>query len=206
VLSPVYCAGCGAADRALCARCRAALLGPLTVGRLTDGTPLVSALRYEGPARRAILLFKEQGRTDIAAALGSRLATAIGAAVVGPVELVPLPPSRGSLARRGYDPVRTLLVAAGLPSSAVLRRRSAGVTQKTLDRDSRRSNVVGSLVARAPLTGRRILLVDDVTTTGATIEEAARAVREAGGAVIGAATLAFTPRLLPDRGEFSRIP
>lgn len=180
------------------------MLGPPTAGQLADGTPLVSALRYEGAARRAILLFKEQGRTDIAGVLGSQLALAIAAAVVGPVELVPLPPSRGSLARRGYDPVLTLLAATGLRGSAVLHRRRDGVTQKTLDRESRRSNAVGSLVARAALAGRRVLLVDDVTTTGATLDEGARVVREAGGEVIGAATLAFTPRLLPGRGEFGQ--
>ncbi|CAN5116286.1 hypothetical protein BH09ACT3_BH09ACT3_14460 [soil metagenome] len=180
--------------------------GPVTFGQLPDGTPLVSALRYEGPARRAILLFKEAGRTDIAAVLGSHLAHAIAAGVVGPVELVPLPPSRGSFARRGYDPVRTLLAATGLRGSAVLRRHGDGLTQKTLDRDSRRSNAAGSLVARAALTGRRMLLVDDVSTTGATLDEAARALRQAGGEVIGAATLAFTPRLLPGGSEFGRKP
>jgi predicted amidophosphoribosyltransferase len=49
------------------------------------------------------------------------------------------------------------------------------------------------MAARRPLAGRRVLLVDDVVTTGATLAEAARAVRAAGGSVVGAATLASTP-------------
>jgi len=205
VLFPVDCAGCGAADRALCASCRAALAGPTTRRRLADGTPVVSAMRYEGVARRAILGFKEQGRTDLARPLGTRLAEAIGAAVSGPVELAPLPPSRGSLRRRGYDPVALLLRASRLPSAAVLRRAGAGAAQKTLGRESRRSNAAGSLVARRDAGGRRFLLVDDVTTTGATIGEAARVLREAGAEVIGAATVAFTPKAIGSGRDFTGI-
>jgi predicted amidophosphoribosyltransferase len=67
------------------------------------------------------------------------------------------------------------------------------VAQKALGSAERRENTAGTMRARRPLPGRTFLLVDDVITTGATLEECARAVRAAGGRVIGAAALASTP-------------
>lgn len=62
-----------------------------------------------------------------------------------------------------------------------------------------RAIAAGALAARRPLTGRRMLLVDDVMTTGATLAEASRAVRAAGGCLVGAACLAEVPRRFPTR-------
>jgi predicted amidophosphoribosyltransferase len=68
-------------------------------------------------------------------------------------------------------------------------------SQKTLGSADRTSNVRDSMIAKRTLEGRRFVLVDDVLTTGATFAEAARALRAAGGEVVGGAALAFTPRL-----------
>ena len=78
--------------------------------------------------------------------------------------------------------------------------------QKTLDRQARSANLVGSLRASHSLSARRFVIVDDVMTTGATLEEAARAIRSAGGEVVGAATLAHTAKLFGDsRVNLSRL-
>ncbi|HEY8913318.1 ComF family protein [Lacisediminihabitans sp.] len=195
VLLPVSCAGCGADDRGLCLGCRAAL-EPLPRGiRLADGTTVTSALRYDGLVRRAILAFKEQGRTDVARALARPLAAAITAAVHGPVELVAVPSSRGSYRRRGFDPVAVLVRRTGLgPPARVLAPSAARTEQKSLGREDRARNLPGSMRATMPLSGRRFVLIDDVLTTGATITEAARALRAAGAEVVSAATLADTPK------------
>ncbi|MET4782164.1 phosphoribosyltransferase family protein [Glaciihabitans sp. UYNi722] len=199
VLLPVSCAGCGADDRALCLICRSALRPTLHRQQLVDGMSVVSAVSYEKVARRAILAFKEQGRTDVARPLAASFATAIASAVAGRVELVSIPASRDGFRRRGYDPVRFLLRRAHLPRpSPVLSASHERAHQKTLGRHERELNLAGSLAVTGQLAGRRFLLVDDVVTTGATLAEAARAVRDGGGEVIGAATLAFTPRYFGD--------
>ena len=64
--------------------------------------------------------------------------------------------------------------------------------QVRLGREDRFANVADGMAVRIPLAGRRVLLVDDVVTTGATLTEAARAVHAADGRVLGAATVAST--------------
>ncbi len=201
VLFPVACAGCQAADRSVCAECCAALVPNVTL-RSVGGLRVWTAVLYEGRVRSVILSYKEQGRTDAAAALSRPLATAIAAArgAAPAAALVCVPTSRAAFRRRGYDPVALLLRRAGLRTLPVLRStgRSAPA-QKLLGVQERAANRAGAFVARRPLTGTPVILVDDVLTTGATLAEASRAVAEAGGVVVGAATLAFTVRLLPFR-------
>lgn len=211
VISPVTCAGCGADDRALCASCRASLTARPHLHLVESSSlAITTALDYEGCVQRAVIAYKEQSRTDIARVLAAALREAIIAAVRvtresgpdngwprerGPIELVAIPSNRRSLRARGYEPVPLLLSKTGLPRAApVLLRARATLSQKTLDRESRHTNLTLSLRARHPLDGRRFLLIDDVVTTGATLSEAMRAISDASGIVIGAATLAATPR------------
>ncbi len=200
VLWPVDCAGCGTADRALCAPCRAAV-SPIVVVREVGGLRVVSAGEYAGVERRVILSFKQQGRTDVAGPLATALATAIVCArrAFGDDLVVPVPSSRAALGRRGYDPVRLLLRRAGLGFSPALLSTRRTAAQKKLGVDERAANMVGAFVARRRIPGVRVLLVDDVVTSGATLAEAARAIRAAGGEVVGAATLAFTKKGRSDR-------
>lgn len=200
LLFPVTCAGCDAPDRALCSAC-AALLGdprlPLALEQhLVQGLRTLSAVPYEAPFRSMILAFKEGGRTDLARALSVPLRIAVermARSAAGRVELCVIPASPRARRRRGYHPVELLTRAAGFRTSRVLQHVSATQNQKALDRAQRAVNLRGSLRA-VPAAGRTFLLVDDVVTTGETLLEAVRALREAGATVCGAATLAFTPR------------
>jgi predicted amidophosphoribosyltransferase len=207
VLSPINCAGCDADDRALCRACRAALTLDLKRGALADGTPVFSALRYAGPVRRTILAFKEQGRTDVARALARPLRQALAAALEHTalqhaaepqpttVHLTTVPSTRAAYRRRGYDPVALLVAKAGGHPVRLLRHTRVHEAQKLLGQAERSGNLVGSLVARRPCPAT--VVVDDIMTTGATLTEAIRAIRAAGGHVDAAATLAFTERNLP---------
>lgn len=200
VFSPVDCAGCGSADRSLCEHCQLELEPAVTPRTLPDGSTVFTALRYEGVVRRTLLALKESGRTDVVKPLGASLAAAIERAALARAaqpgaEILAVPTSRAAWRRRGYDPVALLCMRAGYQPTKVLRSSRATLSQKTLGSDDRALNLHESMRSRVSLRGRTFVLVDDVVTTGATLAEAARAVRAAGGEVVGHAALAFTPRL-----------
>ncbi|MCX4693042.1 ComF family protein [Streptomyces sp. NBC_01408] len=202
---PVDCAGCGAARVLLCGVCRGALsgayAGPVRPSPRPAGLPVVhGAAVYEGAVRAVVLAHKERGALPLAGWLGGALAAAVGAALAGAggaaggeVALVPVPSARRQVRARGHDPARRIALAAsarlrraGVPVrvAPVLRLRRAVADQAGLGARQRRENLAGALeVCRdgARVTaGARIVLVDDLITTGATLTEAARAVRAAG--------------------------
>lgn len=158
---------------------------------------------YAGSTRALLLAYKERD----AVALTDALATALGAAVDTATSrstdqqtvVVPVPSTRVALRRRGYDPVLRLARAARrghvVPALAHIRDidDSAGLSAA-----SRRRNLHGALVVlpgmRARVAGRRVVLADDVVTTGTTLAEAARALRAAGASVTASAVIAATVR------------
>ena len=157
----------------------------------------VSAYVYEGPARHLILLYKDRLRYPLARLLGRAVArrarrrwpeTRWDAVVYVPG------PARRRL-RRGFEPAgliaREAARALGVPCRRWLRMRKAPAPQKGLTAAGRRRNLQGAFTAdRAKVKGARLLLVDDVRTTGATLREAARVLARA-GATVHAATFAM---------------
>ncbi|GES34082.1 phosphoribosyltransferase family protein [Streptomyces angustmyceticus] len=208
---PVDCAGCGRPRTELCARCRRALArdgrGPRRVRPwpVPAGLPRVWAgAPYADEVRAVLLAHKERGALRLAGSLGEVLAGAVRGLCGGsPQLLVPVPSARRAVAGRGHDPVRRTALAAAreLRRSggaarvlAVMRQRRAVSDQAGLSARERLANVAGALEVPGAsgrlLTGRSVVLVDDLVTTGATLAEAARAVRAAGGRVTGAAVVA----------------
>ncbi|MEU6894332.1 phosphoribosyltransferase family protein [Streptomyces sp. NPDC046557] len=214
---PVDCAGCGAPRVVLCARCRAALAGG-GAGRARPaaapaGLPVVHAGAAYGDAVRAVVLaHKERGALPLAGPLGAALAAAVlsggaggegGEGEAGGLVLVPVPSTRRQTRARGHDPGRRIALAAsarlrgaGVPARVVpvLRLRRRVADQAGLGARERWENLAGALEARAAgvrsAGGARIVVVDDVMTTGATLAEAARALRAGGLRVTGAAVVA----------------
>ncbi|GAA3630296.1 phosphoribosyltransferase family protein [Microbacterium awajiense] len=192
---PVDCAGCSTPDTALCETCRAAL-APRPRALETDvDAPVYAGLPFDGVAARVMRGLKEEGRTALARALAPALAAAL-ARLPGdpdvPPWIVPVPTSRASMRRRGYRVADLIARRAGFVPRHPLRLARQPADQRGLTADERRVNVVGSMAARRAA-GRRVVVIDDVSTTGATLGEAVRALREAGADVVGGAVVAATP-------------
>lgn len=223
---PQPCAGCGSATGLLCPACEprlAAAARPSLPSPAPPGLPPTwSVAPYEGPVRQLIVAHKERGLTALTRPLGAALGRAVSAAAgsvgVGPpVVLVPVPSSRASIRRRGRDPTLDLTRAAtGTPPRSRRRgraRRLKGTpyasclqvldhTRRVADQAGltaadRTANLTGALRARLDLEGVQVIVVDDVITTGATVAEAARALRSAGADVRAAAVIAATQRRVP---------
>ena len=190
---------------------------PDLCGRCQDRPPLVtiarSAGQYSGPLRAMVHGLKYERRRALAAPLG-RLMRDAGAAVLdGADAVVPVPLSWRRSLDRGFNQADDLARQLGPPVWRVLTRRRHGPPQAKLPADERFSNVEGAyatsllrsirhsgLIGRSiagdapilapPLTGRLVVLVDDVMTTGATLEACAQALVASGAREVRALTAA----------------
>lgn len=190
------CSGCDLPGTLLCGVCREALIAAPVRRETTGGLPVVAALTYEGVAARCIRRVKEEGETILAHPLGAALRAAVDefSAEAAQFILVPIPTGRAAFRRRGYRVPEVLIRRAGLVASRYLLPTRSTADQRDLDAAQRSQNVAGSMRARHARDAVDAILIDDVITTGATLDEGARALKDAGFRVCGAVTLAATPR------------
>jgi predicted amidophosphoribosyltransferase len=169
--------------------------------------PAVRALgRYDGPLKQLLLAHKEHARLDLSAPLGVALAAVVRGFGEGDLVLCPAPSSRAAVRSRGYDHTSRLARSAAreLGGGVVVQRLlvpARGVRdQAGLTSEQRARNLRGALRA-VPAAPARVVLVDDVVTTGATLVEAARALVAHGHHLVGAAVLGATARRRQDLGH-----
>lgn len=199
-IAPPVCAACGLPfdfaiePGALCGACAAA-------------APVYhrarAVMRYDDGSRELVLGFKHGDRTEAAPAYGRWLARA-GAELLAETDLiVPVPLHRWRLLRRRYNQSALLALALGRacrrPAAVDLMARvKATPSQAGLGAAARHANLRGAFSVRAKwrdiLRDKRVLLIDDVMTTGATVEAAARVLGRAGAARVEVLTLARVVR------------
>lgn len=185
-------------SRIICQECEKKLpyTNERTGRRKLDTVPVVvSPLLYEGSVREAMLRFKFQGASGYSAAFGELLASEIEKSGIQTDCITWIPLSRKRLRKRGYDQARLLAeeTAASLhmPCVSLLEKTRNNPAQSgVLNREERKRNVQGvyRFCGKEQIEGKKILLIDDILTTGATMEEAAKVLRLAGAeTVYGAA-------------------
>lgn len=201
LLYPPKCPFCGRilerGEDGMCALCQRGLPWTDGPGRAVEGCAVCLApLHYRDGVRDGVHRYKFQGGASCAALYGEMMAQCLGGRWDGTVDLItwaPLHPKRKR--RRGYDQAELLArrvgELSGIAAAPTLEKiRATGVQSRLHGEAERRANVEGAYRALPGLDlgGRRVVLVDDVVTTGATMAECAACLRSAGAAeVVGLA-------------------
>jgi len=196
--APPWCARCGLpfpypmGEDALCADC---------VRERQAWERARAVLRYDKRSRRLVIGLKHADRTHMARAFGRWMQRAGGEVLDGADLLIPVPLHWTRLFQRRYNQAALLAQAihrAGGPPVAAdwLVRRRRTPSQGRLGPLARERNVRSAFALRqgCSVAGKRVVLVDDVMTTGATAAECARVLRRAGAASVGVLTLARAVR------------
>ena len=187
---PPRCAFCRRTGmHGVCADCERTL--PYAKVQLCEGAGFgrcASPLLYEDAVRESLLRFKFHGAQSAAEGYGELLARCAAEELGGQFDTVTwVPVSKKREHERGYDQARLLAKATakalGLPLTPTLhKQRNTQPQSGTGDAAKRRANIAGAdrMNTGADVTGKRILLMDDIVTTGATLSECARVLGKAG--------------------------
>ncbi len=197
LIAPYDCAACGSETppgQLYCEQCEP---GPCCSSLRTqlDDVPIVALGDYSGPLKQAIGRFKFERRAELAVPLANALHEICGAQLVD-ANLLPVPLHPARLAERGFN--QSALLTAQLARSCAARhwprallRASYTRQQARLGRAARETNLQGQIQVGQLPTGK-LVLVDDVVTTGSTMRACMAAIRRAGGKVSLAVALAHS--------------
>jgi ComF family protein len=172
-----------------CSRCRRA-------GRVISFGRSIGP--YEGTLRDVLHALKYDGRRSVAGPLGRLMAATGGDVLAGADFVVPVPLHFFRQYARGFNQASELAGHLGLPVLNALRRTRATVTQTDLPEAERHANVRGAFVLRGVVPVSSVLvIVDDVSTTGATLDECARVLLDGGAREVRGLTAARAAARLP---------
>ena len=203
LLFPPKCPFCGRVREhgGICPECEKAL--PWTAENdacwnISSGLRCAAPLWYEDLAREGILRFKFQGASASATALGELLARCAAEHLAGEFDTVTwVPVSRKRLRKRGYDQAELLARTAcrlwDTEPVRLLNKTADNPAQSGIsDAAARRANVLGVYEVCGDAAGKRVLLIDDICTTGATLSECARVLKDAGAESVVCAAVSKT--------------
>ncbi len=148
---------------------------------------------YDGVLRAIVHALKYDGRRSLAVPLAGRMRERGTFVLEHAAAVVPVPLHPSRRRQRGFNQAADLARHIGLPVASILRRTRATADQTTLAAGQRHGNVRGAFAVTADAkawSGRIVVLIDDVSTTGATLEACARPLLECGVAEVRALTAA----------------
>jgi ComF family protein len=206
LLAPPLCWSCGGPARGgepLCRSCRASLQRLAAEPVWLSFVRVWAPVAYSGPARDLVRALKFRGAIAVADAMAARIAANAPAGWLEGPTLVPVPLHPRRRRSRGYNQATALAEAlarrTGLAVADCLVRTGPAATQVGRHREERRSGPAGAIELRGPDAGRRaaavparVLLVDDVVTTGATLAACRTALAAAGSDQVDAVVFART--------------
>jgi ComF family protein len=185
----------------LCERCGAPTAWPVARCAECSGRRLAfasarAAVAYDDAVRALVREWKERGLRRLAGLAAELVAASLERP--GDTVLVPVPADRDRSLKRGHEPAAQLARELGrrweLPVERLLRRTRSGTRQRGLSHTARRANVRGAFAAARPIQ-TRVVLIDDVYTTGSTANAAASALRKGGARRVDVVTFARTIRI-----------
>ena len=156
--------------------------------------PLVYGYEYQGAIAKLLVSYKDESRTALRANLAPVMQQVVLQAcrLVKPEGICLIPRNRINYKKRGFDPVHSLVFSGAKqalpPELNLLSWQRETKDQRLLNQSERNQNLHGSMKASSG--NKRVLVVDDVSTTGATLAEAIRALEASGHRVVGSCVLA----------------
>ena len=189
------CAGCGRVldqplNGAVCAQCWASITPHASPFSLRTIVHAQAIGPYEGTLRDLLHALKYDGRRSIAPRLSAMMASHGAGVLAGADAVVPVPLHRRRQRQRGFNQADDLARGLGLPTLGVLRRVRSTVPQVDLPAVARHDNMRNAFAVTSVITAPVVVLVDDVATTGATLDACARALKAAGVQEVRALTAA----------------
>jgi ComF family protein len=200
LVAPPLCVACGASAgrvEPLCASCRRELRWLRPPAARTGVLPLWAAFAYESGARALVRALKFRGMSGVAATMGAQIAAAAPAELLDGFTLVPVPLHPSRLRRRGYNQAELLATEIGLrrgcPVVDCLERVGDPGAQVGRTRLERITALQGTVRLRRGMEAPELaVIVDDVSTTGATLDECAGVLFEGGSRLVGGLAYAHT--------------
>lgn len=215
LLFPSRCLGCGKEGSLICPACRGKLPGialpicrccgthqpdgklcPTCLSYRHDIDGIRSPFRFEGVIRQAIHQFKYNNLRYIAGSLAELLGNYLTTNPIPGEVLVPVPLHSRRLRERGYNQSQLLanelgkLVGLPVIADCITRQRQAAPQTRATSVSQRRSNVVNAFTCRVALRDKKVILTDDVATSGATLDACATALKSAGASSVWGLTIA----------------
>lgn len=201
LIFPVRCLGCSVLGIEICAVCRSSWIRHIYRSQgFADGEhfPIYSAVKYSAVASKVIMKSKEDSLSIADNLIIASLSHALTyfEREIGMGFLVPVPSRVGASRKRGRKYINRMIDGLGITPLDLLTHKRAVRDQSTLDTNQRAKNLAGALVINPDAypvnnlmaSGISVIIIDDLVTTGATLSEAARALRAGGFHVLGSVT------------------